>query len=177
MTIPSLRFGARSPRKIARVAQNETRYEPPAHDRRSGRAGKSPGRKMGPAHGGPATAPPRPLSRFSRSRPHRVSAAPLGLALMPIHEKLRGSDYPTIRNYLRVTMCNIYDVLTKHGSARDRGPAGAAVAGAENHAFKVWARQFADQRKISFIVGTVQSGAAVFSAIFPVLSSIAILKK
>jgi hypothetical protein len=34
-------------------------------------------------------------------------------ALMPIHEKLRGSDYPTIRNYLRVTMCNIHDVLTK----------------------------------------------------------------
>ncbi len=48
------------------------------------------------------------------------------------------------------------------------------IAGAENHAFKVWARQFADQRKISFIVGNVQSGAAVFSAIFPVLSSMVI---
>jgi hypothetical protein len=33
--------------------------------------------------------------------------------LMPIHEKLRGSDYPTIRNYLRVTLCNIHDELTK----------------------------------------------------------------
>jgi hypothetical protein len=27
--------------------------------------------------------------------------------LMPIHSKLRGSDFPTIRNYLRITMCNI----------------------------------------------------------------------
>ncbi|HZP68895.1 MAG TPA: hypothetical protein VFB29_03030 [Pseudolabrys sp.] len=29
--------------------------------------------------------------------------------LMPIHEKLRASEFPTIRNYLRVTMCNIHD--------------------------------------------------------------------
>ena len=33
-------------------------------------------------------------------------------ALMPIHEKLRASEYPTIRNYLRVTMCNIHDELS-----------------------------------------------------------------
>jgi hypothetical protein len=33
--------------------------------------------------------------------------------LMPIHEKLRGSDYPTIRNYLRVTLCNIHEEFTK----------------------------------------------------------------
>lgn len=37
--------------------------------------------------------------------------------LMPIHEKLRGSDYPTIRNYLRVTLCNIHDELTKRTDA------------------------------------------------------------
>ncbi|HEY8550559.1 MAG TPA: NHLP bacteriocin export ABC transporter permease/ATPase subunit [Vicinamibacterales bacterium] len=48
------------------------------------------------------------------------------------------------------------------------------IAGAENHAFKVWARQFAAQRRISFVVGNIQSAAAVFSAIFPVLSSIVI---
>jgi hypothetical protein len=29
--------------------------------------------------------------------------------LMPIHEKLRASDYPTTRNYLRVTLCNIHE--------------------------------------------------------------------
>ena len=33
--------------------------------------------------------------------------------LMPIHEKLRGRDGATIHNYLRVTMCNIHDELTK----------------------------------------------------------------
>jgi hypothetical protein len=38
--------------------------------------------------------------------------------LMPIHEKLRGNDYPTIRNYLRVTLCNIHDELTKRMDAQ-----------------------------------------------------------
>lgn len=33
--------------------------------------------------------------------------------LMPIHEKLRGRDFETTRNYLRVTMTNIHDELTK----------------------------------------------------------------
>lgn len=34
-------------------------------------------------------------------------------SLMPIHKKLRGRDAPTLHNYLRVTMCNIHDELTK----------------------------------------------------------------
>jgi hypothetical protein len=29
--------------------------------------------------------------------------------MMPIHEKLRSRDFPTTRNYLRVTLCNIHD--------------------------------------------------------------------
>jgi hypothetical protein len=37
--------------------------------------------------------------------------------LMPIYEKLRGPDYPTIRNYLRVTLCNIHDEFTKRMDA------------------------------------------------------------
>jgi hypothetical protein len=37
--------------------------------------------------------------------------------LMPIHEKLRGRDFPTIRNYLRVTLCNIHDELTRRMDA------------------------------------------------------------
>ena len=32
-------------------------------------------------------------------------------ALMPIHEKLRGRDFDTTRNYLRVSLCNIHDEL------------------------------------------------------------------
>ena len=33
--------------------------------------------------------------------------------LMPIHEKLRGRDFPTTRNYLRVALCNIHDEFTR----------------------------------------------------------------
>jgi hypothetical protein len=32
-------------------------------------------------------------------------------ATMPIHERLRGSDFPTVRNYLKATLCNIHDKL------------------------------------------------------------------
>jgi hypothetical protein len=32
--------------------------------------------------------------------------------MMPIHESLRGRDFETIRNYLRVSMCNIHDELS-----------------------------------------------------------------
>ena len=32
-------------------------------------------------------------------------------AMMPIHEKLRGRDFETTRNYLRVCLCNIHDEL------------------------------------------------------------------
>ena len=34
-------------------------------------------------------------------------------AMMPIHEKLRGNDFPTLHNYLRVTLVNVHDELTK----------------------------------------------------------------
>jgi len=50
-------------------------------------------------------------------------------ALMPIHEKLRGSDFPTIRNYLRVTLCNIHDELVQRSDVR-----GLAAALAEDKA-------------------------------------------
>jgi hypothetical protein len=34
-------------------------------------------------------------------------------ALMPIHKKLRGQDFPTLKNYLKVTLCNVHDELTR----------------------------------------------------------------
>jgi hypothetical protein len=37
--------------------------------------------------------------------------------LMPIHEKLRTQDFPTTRNYLRVTMCNIHDEFSQRVDA------------------------------------------------------------
>jgi hypothetical protein len=36
---------------------------------------------------------------------------------MPIHKKLKASDAPAIRNYLRITMCNIHDELSKRVDA------------------------------------------------------------
>jgi hypothetical protein len=46
--------------------------------------------------------------------PKRVIDIPEQLAqayfdMMPIHEKLRGRDFHTTRNYLRVALCNIHD--------------------------------------------------------------------
>jgi hypothetical protein len=38
--------------------------------------------------------------------------------LMPIHQKLRSAEFPTIANYLRVTMCNIHDELTRRLDAQ-----------------------------------------------------------
>lgn len=33
--------------------------------------------------------------------------------LMPIHKSLRGPDFPTMASYLKVTLCNVHDELTK----------------------------------------------------------------
>ncbi|HEV3139684.1 MAG TPA: NHLP bacteriocin export ABC transporter permease/ATPase subunit [Vicinamibacterales bacterium] len=48
------------------------------------------------------------------------------------------------------------------------------ICGAEQHAFRVWATQFAQQRKITFRVGTIQNIASVFGGVFPIISSITI---
>jgi hypothetical protein len=39
--------------------------------------------------------------------------------LIPIDQKLRRPDYPTIRNYLRVTLCNIHDEFSRRMDAKD----------------------------------------------------------
>ena len=43
--------------------------------------------------------------------------AKLYFDLMPIHEKLRGRDFLTTHNYLKVTLCNIHDELTRRMDA------------------------------------------------------------
>jgi NHLM bacteriocin system ABC transporter ATP-binding protein len=48
------------------------------------------------------------------------------------------------------------------------------VCGAENHAFRAWAREFASQRKLEFRIGEIQNTVAVFSSGFAVVSSMAI---
>jgi ATP-binding cassette subfamily C protein len=48
------------------------------------------------------------------------------------------------------------------------------VCGAEEHAFRVWAEQFAQQRRLTFAVGAIQIVATVFATTFGVICSIAI---
>jgi len=64
----------------------------------------------------------RGLALIGLHPPKRAMDIPLVFAesyfrLMPIHEKLRGSDAPTIRNYLRVTLCNIHDEFSRRADA------------------------------------------------------------
>lgn len=54
------------------------------------------------------------------------------------------------------------------------GVAKLRVAGAEGHAFRMWATRFAEQRRVSFRSGSIQNVHQVFSAGFPVFSNMAI---
>lgn len=48
------------------------------------------------------------------------------------------------------------------------------ICGAEPHAFRIWAQQFAEQRRIGFKVGNIKNAATTFATTFPVLSTIVI---
>lgn len=48
-------------------------------------------------------------------------------AMMPIHEKLRGRDFPTTRNYLRAQLCNIHQEFVDRLDAAAIAPAFARV--------------------------------------------------
>lgn len=63
------------------------------------------------------------LGGFRLHRPKRAMDIPEPyaesyFALMPIYEKLRAPDSPTLRNYLRVSMCNIHDELIQRMDPR-----------------------------------------------------------
>jgi hypothetical protein len=67
------------------------------------------------------------LDLVSGHAPRRVMDIPDPLAeayfaMMPIHEKLRGRDFQTTRNYLRVSLCNIHDefIARMDGAALER---------------------------------------------------------
>lgn len=53
------------------------------------------------------------------------------------------------------------------------GVAKLRVGAAENHAFRVWAQKFSEQKRIAFSVGQVQNVSQTFSHTFPTLSSLA----
>ncbi|HVS15081.1 MAG TPA: NHLP bacteriocin export ABC transporter permease/ATPase subunit [Thermoanaerobaculia bacterium] len=54
------------------------------------------------------------------------------------------------------------------------GIAKLRIAGAESHAFRVWAGQFSDLRRVSTEVGTIQNRVEVFNAGFGVISSLVV---
>jgi NHLM bacteriocin system ABC transporter ATP-binding protein len=54
------------------------------------------------------------------------------------------------------------------------GVAKVRVCAAENHAFKVWAQQFSNQKHTGFSIGQVQNTVGTFTAAFNVLSSLGI---
>jgi len=62
--------------------------------------------------------------KFAKDIPEPLARAYFDL--MPIHQKLRASEFPTIRNYLRVSMINVHDELSKRMDA----PAMAALLSA-----------------------------------------------
>ena len=58
----------------------------------------------------------RRLKLIATHPPKRAAHIPVPYAqeyfdLMPIHEKLRGPDFPTLGNYLKATLVNIHDEL------------------------------------------------------------------
>jgi hypothetical protein len=64
----------------------------------------------------------RRLALVGLHPPKRAMDIPVPFAkayfdLMPIHEKLRGRDFPTMHNYLQVTLCNIHDELSRRMDA------------------------------------------------------------
>lgn len=72
---------------------------------------------------------------------------------------------------------NLYTIIGRITSTVLQFISGVAkirVAGAEDHAFKVWARQFTQQRRISFTVGRIQNAIQVFTAFFPILANLAL---
>jgi len=48
------------------------------------------------------------------------------------------------------------------------------VAGAENHAFRVWASDYSHQRRLEFAIGKIKNAVQIFGSGFPVISSMAI---
>lgn len=48
------------------------------------------------------------------------------------------------------------------------------VSGSEHHGFRVWARDFAEQRRMSFRIGRIQRVSSVFGSAFPIFASMAI---
>ena len=102
----------------------------------------------------------------------------LPLALLGIALTLVFIGFTTTANYLQLRSQRSQLAMKGHITGLVlqliSGVGKLRVCGAENHGFRVWAREFADQRRLAFRVGQIQNAVTVFNAGFPVLSSMAI---
>ncbi len=83
-------------------------------------------------------------------------------------------------------ICNILQLRHQRGQFKIQGRITGLVlqlitgigklrtAGAEDHAFRVWAQAFAEQKRIAYKIGTISNVSAVFNAGAPILTSIVI---
>jgi ATP-binding cassette subfamily C protein len=84
----------------------------------------------------------------------------------------------TTANYLQLrhqrTMLTLQGKITGLVLQLVGGVGKLRVSGAENHSFKIWARDYSSQRRLEFKIGRIQNVVEVFNSGFPVLSSMAI---
>lgn len=102
----------------------------------------------------------------------------LPLALLGIGLTLVFIGFTTTANYMQLRYQR--DQLTLRGRITGlvlqliSGVGKLRVSGSENHGFRVWAREFSDQRRLAFKAGQIQNAVAVFNSAFPIFSSMAI---
>jgi NHLM bacteriocin system ABC transporter ATP-binding protein len=104
---------------------------------------------------------------------YNVTLAALGIGLTVVFV-----TFSTTANYLQLryqrTQMGMNGRLTGLVIQLISGVGKLRVCGAEEHGFRVWAREFAEQRRLSFKVGQVKNVVAVFNSAFPIFASMAI---
>lgn len=100
------------------------------------------------------------------------------LAMLAIALTLVFVGFSFVANYLRLRYER--EQMTAQGAITGlvlqfvSGVGKIRVAGAENHAFRVWAGAFSHQRRLEFAIGRLKNAVQVFNSGFPVISSLAI---
>ncbi len=91
-----------------------------------------------------------------------LTVAYVGVTMLANYRQLRHQRVEaTLRGRISGLVLNLISGVSK-----------LRITGAEQHAFRIWAQQFAEQRRITFRVGTIQNVASTFTTVFPVFSSI-----
>ncbi|MDQ2870196.1 MAG: ABC transporter transmembrane domain-containing protein, partial [Acidobacteriota bacterium] len=102
----------------------------------------------------------------------------LPLALLGIGLTIVFVTFTTVANYLQLRYQR--DQLTMNGRITGlvlqliSGVGKLRISGAEDHGFRVWAKEFSDQRRLAFKAGRIQNTVSVFNSAYPILSSMAI---